>query len=82
MAFGTVLGSTAFFIIHGFRNYAKQQEENLISGGVSDFSKIAYLEVLDSTFSIDGVIGAFAFTLAVPLILLGNGLGAMYMFHQ
>ena len=43
---------------------------------MSDFAKIAYLEVLDSTFSIDGVIGAFAFTLAIPLILLGNGIGA------
>ena len=31
----------------------------------------------DTTFSIDGVIGAFAFTFAVPLILLGNGLGAI-----
>ena len=36
-----------------------------------------YLEVIDSTFSIDGVIGAFAFTLSIPLILLGNGLGAI-----
>ena len=39
-------------------------------------SKLLYLEVIDTTFSIDGVIGAFAFTLSVPLIILGNGLGA------
>jgi hypothetical protein len=32
--------------------------------------------VIDATFSIDGVIGAFAFTMAVPLIIIGNGLGA------
>ncbi len=32
--------------------------------------------MLDASFSIDGVIGAFAFTVSVPLILLGNGLGA------
>jgi len=32
--------------------------------------------VLDANFSIDGVLGAFAFTLSVPLIILGNGLGA------
>ena len=44
---------------------------------MSDLSKIFYLEVIDATFSIDGVIGAFAFTLAVPLILIGNGLGAI-----
>jgi hypothetical protein len=29
-----------------------------------------------ASFSIDGVIGAFAFTLSVPLILIGNGIGA------
>jgi hypothetical protein len=35
------------------------------------------LEIIDFTFSIDGVLGAFAFTLSVPLILIGNGLGAI-----
>ena len=79
MAFGAVLGSSAFFIIHGFRNYAEQQEKKLMSGGMSDVSKVAYLEVLDSTFSIDGVIGAFAFTLSVPIILIGNGIGAIVL---
>lgn len=79
MAFGAVLGSTAFFIIHGFRQYAEEQEKKLVSGRMSDVSKIAYLEVLDSTFSIDGVVGAFAFTLSVPLILVGNGLGAIVL---
>lgn len=79
MAFGAVLGSTAFFIIHGFRSFAEEQEKKLLSGGMSDWSKVAYLEVLDTTFSIDGVIGAFAFTLSVPLILLGNGLGAVVL---
>ena len=50
--------------------------KNLIKNDLSDVSKILYLEVIDATFSIDGVLGAFAFTLAVPLILLGNGIGA------
>ena len=44
---------------------------------MSAWSKIIYLEVLDASFSIDGVIGAFAFTLSVPLIIIGNGLGAL-----
>lgn len=79
IAFGAIVGSTAFFIIHGFRQFAERQEKKLLGGGMSDFAKIAYLEVLDSTFSIDGVIGAFAFTLSVPLILLGNGLGAVVL---
>lgn len=79
LQFGAVLGSTSFFIIHGFRTYAEEQEKKLLSGGTSDIAKIAYLEVLDASFSIDGVIGAFAFTFAIPLILVGNGLGAIVL---
>lgn len=77
MAFGAVVGSTAFFITHGFKENAAAQEKKLLSSTRSDLSKILYLEVIDATFSIDGVIGAFAFTLLVPLILLGNGIGAI-----
>jgi uncharacterized protein len=76
IAFGAVIGSTAFFIVHGFRQNAEAAEKKMLHGNMSDISKIFYLEVIDATFSIDGVIGAFAFTMAVPLIIIGNGLGA------
>jgi len=84
MAFSAVIGSTAFFITHGFKQYAGEQEEKLLhsksgGGGLSDLSKILYLEVIDATFSIDGVVGAFAFTLSVPIIFLGNGIGAIVL---
>jgi uncharacterized protein len=77
MAFGAVVGSTAFFITHGFREHAERAEKDLLENRMSDWSKILYLEVIDTTFSIDGVLGAFAFSMSVPLILLGNGLGAL-----
>lgn len=79
MAFGAVLGSTAFFITHGFRENAEKQEARLLQkeNSLSDKSKLLYLMVIDATFSLDGVLGSFAFTLSVPLILLGNGLGAL-----
>ncbi len=78
LAFGAVLGSTAFFITHGFKENAEKQEQELMQkdSSLSDVSKILYLEIIDTTFSIDGVLGAFAFTLSVPLILLGNSIGA------
>ena len=44
---------------------------------MSDLSKLLYLEVIDASFSIDGILGAFAFTFYVPLILIGNGIGAV-----
>ena len=79
MAFGAVVGSTAFFITHGFKQNAEKAEHEMLhhQSSMGDWSKILYLEVIDMTFSIDGVLGAFAFTLSIPLILLGNGLGAI-----
>ncbi|OGD68663.1 hypothetical protein A2996_02840 [Candidatus Campbellbacteria bacterium RIFCSPLOWO2_01_FULL_34_15] len=81
LAFGAVIGSTAFFITHGFKQNAELEEKRLVAGkgNMSDLSKIFYLEVLDTTFSVDGVLGAFAFTLSVPLIVLGNGIGALVL---
>src|SRR3989339_1199135 len=39
--------------------------------------KYFYREGIDATCSIDGVLGAFAFTLSIPIILIGNGIGAI-----
>jgi hypothetical protein len=77
IAFSAVVGSTAYFIVHGVRQNAETQEQKLMGSSMSDFSKILYLEVIDATFSIDGVLGAFAFTMAIPVILIGNGIGAI-----
>jgi hypothetical protein len=77
LALSAVIGSTAFFITDGFKKNAEEKEKKMLSGNMSSWSKVLYLEVLDATFSIDGVIGAFAFTMSIPLIFLGNGLGAL-----
>ena len=77
MGFGAVVGSTLFFITHGFKQNAEEQEKKLLGSTQSDISKLFFLEIIDTTFSIDGVLGAFAFTLSVPLILFGNGIGAL-----
>ncbi len=38
-----------------------------------------YLEVLDASFSFDGVIGAFAITKDIVVIMIGLGIGAMFV---
>lgn len=78
-ALGAVIGSTGFFMVHGFKENAEAMETKMLEGSekLSDWSKIMYLEAIDACFSIDGVLGAFAFTLSVPLILIGNGIGAV-----
>lgn len=45
-------------------------------GGIGAF---LYLEVLDASFSFDGVIGAFAITSDVIIIMLGLAVGAMFV---
>lgn len=80
LAYSATVGSTIFFITHGFKESAEREEKKLRelpAESRSDTSKILYLEVIDAVFSIDGVLGAFAFTLSVPIILIGNGLGAI-----
>ena len=77
LALAATIGVAAFFITDGFKKNAEDQEKKLLSDShIGAWSKILYLEVLDASFSIDGVVGAFAFTVSVPLIILGNGLGA------
>ena len=60
----------------------KEEEEG---GNVGDMVKrggiggFLYLEVLDASFSFDGVIGAFAITTDVVIIMLGLAIGAMFV---
>lgn len=48
----------------------------VIKAGIGGF---LYLEVLDASFSFDGVIGAFAITSDVVIIMLGLAIGAMFV---
>jgi len=56
-------------------------DEESTKGAVAQggFGAFLYLEVLDASFSFDGVIGAFALTTNLFLIAIGLGIGAMYV---
>lgn len=45
----------------------------------SGFMGFIYLEVLDASFSFDGVIGAFALSSNIFIIMIGLGIGAMFV---
>jgi hypothetical protein len=47
--------------------------------GLAGLTAFLYLEVLDASFSLDGVIGAFAITQNVILIAVGLGVGALWV---
>lgn len=47
--------------------------------GMAAFAAFMYLEVLDASFSLDGVIGAFALTGNIVLIIAGLGAGTVWI---
>lgn len=51
----------------------------LVEGAKGGLGAFLYLEVLDASFSFDGVIGAFALTKNLFVIAIGLGIGAMYV---
>jgi uncharacterized protein len=62
--------------------FEKQQEESQNikqKVGWAAFSAFIYLEVLDASFSLDGVIGAFALTSDIFVIIAGLGAGAVWV---
>ena len=52
------------------------ESENGVRSGIAGF---LYLEVLDASFSFDGVIGAFALSSDIFIIMVGLGVGAMFV---
>lgn len=50
--------------------------KNAVGGGLALF---VYLNVLDAAFSLDGVVGAFALTTQIFVILAGLGIGAYFV---
>lgn len=80
-------GIIVFLAIHLFTELIGRiaGEENLEKGkaaervGAAALLTFAYLEILDASFSFDGVIGAFAITNEVILIAAGLGVGAVWV---
>ena len=78
--FSAIMGLLVFTMVDGLGNYLDQSSSSGVGmaakGGLGAF---LYLEVLDASFSFDGVIGAFALTSNIVLIAIGLGVGAMYV---
>ncbi len=63
-------------VIGGLLDKSDEAMRGAAQGGVGAF---LYLEVLDASFSFDGVIGAFALSQNLFVIAIGLGIGAMYV---
>jgi len=76
-------GLLVYVGVDALSNWLEKEEEGGVNagelvkrGGIGGF---LYLEVLDASFSFDGVIGAFAITSDVVIIMLGLAIGAMFV---
>ena len=63
-------------VVGGLLDAGDEARDIAARGGVGAF---LYLEVLDASFSFDGVIGAFALSNNLFVIAIGLGIGAMYV---
>lgn len=72
----TYIGVNALGAIIEQREAAKKASGAMVRSGLGGF---LYLEVLDASFSFDGVIGAFALSNNMIVIAIGLSIGAMFV---
>ncbi|MFM5884714.1 MAG: DUF475 domain-containing protein [Novosphingobium sp.] len=81
MVSGT-LGLVSFIAVEAISTILEMRDEAMAAGGQivrSGLGGFLYLNVLDASFSFDGVIGAFALSNNMVIIALGLSIGAMFV---
>lgn len=71
-----ILGIVVFVVMQGAASAVRLETRALAGSGAVLF---LYLNILDSAFSLDGVVGAFAITKNLPVIVAGLGIGAFFV---
>ncbi|MDW4500018.1 DUF475 domain-containing protein [Sulfitobacter sp. D35] len=78
--FSAIAGLLVFTLVDGLGTFLDYTATRMAQAGArGGLGAFLYLEVLDASFSFDGVIGAFALTTNILLIAIGLGIGAMYV---
>ena len=71
-----IIGVVLFIIIEGLAQSFEMAGTSATTAGAALF---VYLNILDAAFSLDGVVGAFAITSSLPVIIAGLGIGAIFV---
>ncbi|GGI84007.1 hypothetical protein GCM10007973_20690 [Polymorphobacter multimanifer] len=74
-----IMGIVVYFAVQWMGHVLGAPEGAVEGVQRSGLAAFLYLEVLDASFSFDGVIGAFALTTNLVIIALGLGIGAMFV---
>lgn len=76
----SIVGMLLHMGLEIFGAYFEKRQSNAAKlVGAAAFGSFMYLEILDASFSLDGVIGAFAITNDIVLIIAGLGAGAIWV---
>lgn len=82
--FSGIMGVVIYLLIDGITHWLEKHEEErakalataVKGGGLVSF---LYLELIDASFSLDGVLGAFALSKDIIIITIGLSIGAMFV---
>jgi hypothetical protein len=72
-------GILVYLIVHGVSDLLGSDKISHIKFLSSGFGLFLYLEVLDASFSFDGVVGAFAISTDLIIIMVGLSVGAFFV---
>lgn len=71
-----IIGLILFVVMEGIAGSLSIEGESVVKSGLALF---VYLNILDSAFSLDGVVGAFALSSDLLIIVVGLGIGAYFV---
>lgn len=80
-----ISGILTYLLIDGITHFLEKHEEmrqaKCITGaaGCTGLISFIYLELIDASFSLDGVLGAFALSKDIVIITIGLSIGAMFV---
>lgn len=74
--FAGIIAIVLFIVVEGIANTFDVEATSATASGIALF---AYLNVLDAAFSLDSVVGAFALSTSLPIIVVGLGIGAYFV---
>lgn len=80
-----VAGVILFLLIDGISKFLEEKEQQRNAKALQDAAKTGgfisfmYLELIDASFSLDGVLGAFALSKDVIIISIGLAIGAIFV---
>ncbi|SEO14828.1 hypothetical protein SAMN04488103_1131 [Gemmobacter aquatilis] len=77
--YSAIYGLLTFLLVEVLGGFLDKSQESTRAAAQGGLGAFLYLEVLDASFSFDGVIGAFALSQNLFVIAIGLGIGAMYV---